>query len=221
MVDQLLDDRAQTLVEGKGVGFALGGDKSQIVAKIKKGATYASLSDQEKKTLGEQAGVGNAFATGEEVFGSIAGVYAKNPPNVSGKGAAAAAGQGGSPQQNMLDDMRTQGFKQLSQAALSATKGFSDAAEALKALGDLAKQVEGIGDQGGEAKFAQAAADAAGSFGEHVGEFGTQVTAFKGAVDALNVKAGLSNDDSRAMNRELNKMNSNNQTKSGPAGRGG
>ena len=91
--------------------------------------------------------------------------------------------------------MRTQGFKQLSQAALEATANFKTAADALKALGQLAKSVEDIGDQGGEGKFKTAAADAAGTFGESTMKFKDAVGAFADAVRSMNTRSGIYRSD--------------------------
>lgn len=192
MVDSMLDDRAATLLEGGGIGFTETG-RDALLKRVKKFGGKMSVKDltqSEQNTLGTGVTSGN-FNTISEVLGSLNQVYATNEPNAKSRVQNDMTGKGGGALMQTADDMRTQGFKQLSQAALEATKGFKSAADALKALGVLAKSVEGIGDNGGEGKFKGAAAASAESFGKATMQFDTSVSTFSKAVSVLASKAGL------------------------------
>ena len=192
LVDTLIKARTITNLQGGGAGLAAGVDASSIADKLAKGE---KLSTKEQLAY-NQASTLNGFAGGSEAMRAATAINTAEP-NAATKSAVAdnIAGKGGSDQQKMLDDMRTQGFKQLSQAALEATANFKTAGEALKALGALAKEVENVGDKGGEGKFKTAAADAAGTFGASTMKFERSVTDFVKAVDKMNAKSGLGNTD--------------------------
>ena len=203
MVDTLLHDRAATLLEGKGIGFAIGNadDRERILNNIKGGKT---LSKDDQLLLGKMASASGNFGTGTELASAVGAVFAGNEPNAKSRVANDIAGKGGGANMQTADDLRTQGFKQLSQAALEATKGFKTAADTLKALGVLAKSVENIGDTGGEGKFKGAAAASAESFGKATMQFDRSVDVFSKSISIFADKAGLRTEDAHD-NRENNK----------------
>lgn len=162
------------------------------------GVAADKIARGEKLTREEQlaynrASVLSGFAGGSEAMRAGQAIRTEEPNQVSkDKVTSAMKGELGTDQQRTLDDMRTQGFKQLSQAALEATAGFKDATQAIKALGALAKSVEGVGDAGGEGKFKTAAADSAGTFGKSTMTFKESVTEFQRAVDMLVKRSNIS-----------------------------
>lgn len=192
LVDTLIKARTITNIQGGAAGLATGVDASTIADKLSRGEKLT----QKEQLAYNQASTLNGFAGGAEAQRAATAVGAAGPNEATRASVAdAMAGKGGTDQQKTLDDMRTQGFKQLSQAALEATASFKTAADALKALGQMAKSVENIGDQGGEGKFKTAAADAAGSFGESTMKFKDAVGAFADAVRTMNTKSGIYRSD--------------------------
>lgn len=195
LVDKLIKARTITNLQGGGAGLAMGVDASSIADKL---AAGTPLTKAEQLAYNQSSTLGG-FAGGAEAQRAATAINSAEPTGATkDKIADAMAGKGGSDQQKMLDDMRTQGFKQLSQAAMEATANFKTAGEALKALGQLAKSVENVGDEGGEGKFKTAAADAAGTFGKSTMTFKTSVDDFTKAVQAMNSRAGLRGTDDSA-----------------------
>jgi len=206
MVNNLIKARLVTNLQAGGAGLAQGINASQLADSLMSGKRLEDLPNKEQLAIGKAARLGG-FSGAEEFVRSATAINTAEPTQTTkDKVASDMAGKGGSDQQKTLDDMRTQGFKQLSQAALEATANFKTAGDALKALGALAKSVENIGDQGGEGKFKTAAADASGTFGKSTMQFEKSVDRFSAAVEAINAKAGISNkDDTSAMMDKLNK----------------
>jgi hypothetical protein len=176
-------------------GLAQGYDVEAMAQKFERGE---QPNRKEQFLFNKGAGFMD-FGSGSEAQRASTAIIS-NEPNTAAKEATAARmkGEGGTEQQKMLDDMRTQGFKQLSQAALEATSSFKTAADALRALGSLAKEVENIGDTGGEGKFKTAAADAAGTFGKSTIQFEKSVSEFSKTVNALMNKSGLDSDPKKS-----------------------
>jgi hypothetical protein len=200
MVEQLTKARLITNLQGGGAGLATGVDAAAIADKI----TAGKPLNKAEQLAYNQASTLTGFAGGAEAQRAATAVVS-DEPNTMAKGRAILGmqGEGGSEQQKTLDDMRTQGFKQLSQAALEATASFKTAGDALKALGVLAKSVENIGDKGGEGKFKTAAADSAGTFGKSTMQFERSVSDFQAAVNAMMTKSGVSgtNDTARLLDK--------------------
>jgi hypothetical protein len=195
MVNNLIKARLVTNLQAGGAGLAQGINASQLADSLVSGKRLQDLPNNEQLAIGRAARLGG-FGGAEEFIRSATAINSAEPTAATKSTVADnIAGKGGSDQQKMLDDMRTQGFKQLSQAALEATTNFKTAGEALKALGQLAKQVENIGDTGGEGKFKTAASDAAGSFGKSTMKFEKSVDDFSKAIGRLNSKSGLSGAD--------------------------
>ena len=192
LVDSLVKARLITNLQGGSAGLATGVDATAIADKIQRGE---KLTQKEQLAYNQAATLGG-FGGGAEAQRAATALISQEPnKETTQRVQDAVAGKAGTDQQKMLDDMRTQGFKQLSQAALEATANFKTAADALKALGQLAKSVEDIGDQGGEGKFKTAAADAAGTFGESTMKFKDAVGAFADAVRSMNTRSGIYRSD--------------------------
>jgi hypothetical protein len=197
LIENLMKARTATLFEAGGSGLAVGLDVNYLTQKRQQNARYEDLDPKQKQLLAQTAQLARIAGGGEELY-RRAGAFYETGPNKLIKETAEKAikGELGTDQQKMLDEMRTQGFKQLSQAALEATKGFNSATDALKALGNLAKEVEKIGDVGGEGKFKTAAADAAGTFGKSTMQFEKSVENFSRAVSQMMTRSGISSADS-------------------------
>lgn len=195
-IDQLIKARSITNTQLGGAGIGLGVNASAIAEKRAAGIPLTHAEE----LLSNQAGTLAGFAGGSQARRAGGAILSEEPNQVTkAKVAGAMRGEGASDQQKMIDDMRTQGFKQLSQAAMEATTNFKTAADALKALGALAKSVENVGDKGGEGKFKGAAADAAGSFGASTIMFDKSVNEFSKAITLMVGKSGISSGENLDM----------------------
>lgn len=214
MVNNLIKARLVTNLQGGGAGLSQGINASQLADSILSGKRMSDLPNGDQLAIG-RAGRLAGFAGGDEFIRAATAINVGEPNSVAKTRVSEGfAGKGGTDQQQSLDDMRTQGMKQLSQAAVEATANFKTAADALKALGQLAKSVEGIGDQGGEGKFKTAAADSAGTFGKSTMQFERSVDLFTKAISDLVSKSGISgNDDSAAL---LDRIKKNTSRQSAP-----
>jgi hypothetical protein len=186
-VGSLIDLKSQSIIEGGGLGFGL--DSASLLSKIKSGK---QLTKEEELQLGKAAEFGGFKGGAAELTAQIRGNYFQPDPNSKKATEQAMKGEGGSDILKQLDTMRTSGFKQLSEAALQATKQFGSAAQALKTLGDMTANLEKFGASGGEGKFATAAADSAVTFGKSTVQFEKSVGAFDIAVGKLINASGLS-----------------------------
>lgn len=217
MVNNLIKARMITNLQAGGAGLAQGINASQLADSLMSGKRMQDLPNNEQLAVGKAARLAG-FSGADEFVRSATAINTEAPNEVTkGKVAGAMKGEGGSDQQKMLDDMRTQGFKQLSQAASEATANFKTAADALKALGQLSKSVENIGDQGGEGKFKTAAADSAKTFGEGANKFKTSVDDFTKAVNSMVGGSGLSR--ANDSNKLLENMQKDTTAKQGPPGK--
>ncbi len=201
VVQQLIANQTMTVLEGRGKGLGLmdADTRESIANKIGRGESFEKLSRREQKSLNEVANF-SGYASGEEMFRSAGATGAKGAtPQNKQQAAKDMAGEGGSDSLKTWDNLRTSGFKQLSEQALQATKTMEKFGGALKVLVDMNDKLEKFGSSGGEAKFSTAAVDAAASFGEHTVKFGTAVGAFDTAVQKMMTGAGLnSKEDPRA-----------------------
>lgn len=190
-IQGLLESSLYTLAEGGGAGFALGtsAQRQNIVAAFKDPNKAGKLSDEEKTLLGKMGyGVG---ISGLELLGAGQAVLnAKNDEGSGKKVSDALAGKGGDDLFRKLDDLRTSGFKQLSEQASQAQKTMQAFGGALENLVKMNKELEDFGARGGEAKFSTAAKDAADSFGKSTVLFDSSVKAFTGAVAGM-ISSGL------------------------------
>lgn len=212
LVNNLIKARLVTNLQAGGAGLAQGINASALADSILSGKRMSDLPNNDQLAIGRAARL-SGFAGADEFMRAATAITTNEPNQVTtDKVKGAFAGAGGSEQQKMLDDMRTQGFKQLSQAALEATTNFKTAADALKALGALAKSVENIGDTGGEGKFKTAAADSAKTFGEGANKFKVSVDDFTKAVNIMVQNSGISG-NAADNSRLLKNLDQNNRKK--------
>lgn len=210
LVDNLMKARLITNLQMGGAGIALGIDAEALADKVMRGEKLSSKEQLQFNKAANFAGV----AIGSQALRTATGIT-NEEPNAIGKEKAGKAlrGDAGDELMKTLDDMRTQGFKQLSAAALEATAGFKNATEALKSLGLLAKESENAVDQGAESKFKTAAAKSAGSLGKDTVIFNESVNTFSLAVDKLVKMSDMSKgDNAQAL---LNSLLNRNYTKLG------
>lgn len=190
-VDNLIKARLITNLQAGGAGIATGIDASRLASDMMSGKKLSDFTRGQQAVIGQGATLAG-FSGASEFLRSATAINSPEPnKGTTAKVAGALAGEGGSDQQKTLDDMRTQGFKQLSQAAREATVDFKSAGDALKALGVLAKGVEEFGDKGGEGKAKVAASEAAGSFSKSTLKFETSVEQFSKAVNGIMNKSGM------------------------------
>ena len=201
IVSGALDYKANSILEAGGAGLAQGVDSDALRKKIQSGG---KLSDSERLQLGRIAQFGG-YSGADELISQVKGL-SDTPNAVAKSGAAKAmAGEGGTDSQKTWDNLRTSGFKQLSEQALQATKTMEKFGGALKVLVDMNDKLEKFGGSGGEGKFATAAADAAESFGKHTIRFGDAVGAFDVAVSKMMSQSGL-NSSGMDGQREVDKL---------------
>lgn len=215
-LDQMLVNQTSQMFTGSG-GVALGSAQARqhLTEMAVGGQGYKDLSLTEKKLVGQ---IGSTSGlTGEEFFNTAAGLRnAKNDPNAVGKKDAALAGSAGGEMQKTLDDMRTSGFAQLSEAAKQATKDFNNAGEAIKALGELVKNIESRGDNEGD--FADAGAKSAATFGRDAVVFGKAANKLDQVADKLLQVVGINNRADVSPPAIMEKLKSVTDFKHGPKG---
>lgn len=207
VVQQLITNQTMTVLEGRGKGLGLmdADTRESIAAKIGKGQGFDALSKREQKSINEVANF-SGYGSGEEMFRSAGAVSNKSQtPQNKTQAAAAMSGEGGSESMKTWDNLRTSGFKQLSEQALQATKTMEKFGGALKVLVDMNDKLEKFGGSGGEGKFSTAAADAAASFGEHTVKFGEHVGAFGRSIQDMMTRAGTNNSGFDGQ-KEVNKL---------------
>lgn len=177
----------------------MGLNAESILDKINKG----TLSGQELMDF-------NAGASrlrkggGAELIREVQGVAA---PIVNGQtGKDLTSGTGPDDVKKQMDTLRTSGFKQLSEAAASASEKLGGFTSALKTFTDLQSKFE-KGGMGNEETFSTAASDFAKSFGTSTGRFQDSVTKFEVAVSNLGKKAGLSSNSNPIMPEGITNLN--------------
>jgi hypothetical protein len=208
LVSQLSTARVMTNLTQGGTGIATGASQyadkfarevandpstvERLIAAQKTGKYESNSQKQFLQSSAEAAGLQKVGL--DEYLRSAAGVVGKSDTNSVGKASDAMKDEGGSGTLKTLDDLRTSGFKQLSeaalQAALQATKSLGGTAAALKTLAELSGNFEKMGASGAEGKFSTAAGDSAATFGSAATKFDVAVDRFAGIME----KAGLGKD---------------------------
>jgi hypothetical protein len=202
LVQNLVTGRLITNLQMGGSGVGLGLDAEALAEKRISGQAFTRQEDLLFKRAARLAEVG----IGDQALRAATAVISDEPNSATKqKAGKALSGEAGDELMKTLDDMRTQGFKQLSAAALEATAGFKNATEALKALGLLAKESENAVDKGAEGKFKDAGAKSAGDFGNSTVVFKDSVSVFKETVDKLIATAGMNKEDKGWVNWIMNK----------------
>jgi hypothetical protein len=205
LVENLQISRQIKNLQMGGPGMALGVDAEALTEKIIKKIPFEREEDLILNLASRLADVG----TGAQAKRAATAITSDEPNSATKqKAGKALSGEAGDELMKTLDDMRTQGFKQLSAAALEATAGFKNATEALKALGLLAKESENAVDKGAEGKFKDAGAKSAGDFGKSTVVFEkleVSVSNLTKRMDKLIETAGMNKDDSQFINWIMNK----------------
>lgn len=182
-VDTVLTEKERQLLRPG--GLAINADLEGLRKRFKEG----KLSDQDNIALGQIAELQQRRGGADELKRELAGIKA---PNVaSDVGAGLTAGTGADDLKKQMDTLRTSGFKQLSEAAASASDNLQKFGGALKVFTDLQNKFE-EGGKGNEASFSTAASDMAKDFKASTGIFKDSVGQFEAAVKILSNRAGLS-----------------------------
>lgn len=186
IVSGALAYKGNSILEAGGVGLAYGVDSDKLRSRIQNGE---NISKSDNLKLGKIAAL-SGFSGADELKSQISGLNATPSGEAKNQAAAGLKGEGGSATLKTLDDLRTSGFKQLSEAALQATKTLGGAKAALQEIAALNSQFEKIGATGGEGKFKDAAAVSAETFGKSTQQFEVAV----GKFDSIMDRAGLGKD---------------------------
>lgn len=208
IVSSLISDRKATVLTGK-AGLAYGVDAEEI----NKAHSFSDLSESAQLKLGANATRSGVAGGGEALFrmGKAFDELQGSNPNASKKAGSALAGEAGGANQKELDNVRTAGMAQLSKAAAEAASTLGTTTQAVKALGDMIRNIE---KQGNEKEFGSAASRAALS-GESQKVFSHATDKFSTAVDKLIDGGGLGNRKDINPGKILDKMKDD-FTKSGP-----
>lgn len=186
LVQSLLDADQREILEGGGAAFGVGMDVNKVQDKMKRGEKL----DRNETKLVAQSAIGAGFSGGDELTNSMKAVSATN--SKAGVDGASTAISGGGPNdiKKQMDELRTSGFKQLSEAAGTASTQLKDFGGALKVFTDLTQKYE-KGGMGNEKEFSTAASNFAKDFTISTGKFDGSVSRFEEAVKVLSDKAGL------------------------------
>lgn len=230
-MSSIIEARLATTLTGGSVGIATGagqfadrvaGDLAGGRLTIDQLAKRQGLNKYQSSfadSLAQAAGLQNMGF--EEYVRGATGIIAKTDPNAKDLSAKTLAGDAGGANMRMLDDMRTSGFKQLSEAAKSAAESLGGTKKAMDALSELTKSIENLNRDGGlEKRFSTAAADSAGSFGKATTKLDIAADKLITAADIIINKSGISNDSgSSAADKAINKINSKLDSQSGSSKR--
>jgi hypothetical protein len=177
----LMEKQKQILRPG---GLAINAD----LEGIRRRANEGKLSGQDDLALGQIAELQGRKGGRGELLRELTGITA---PNIApGAGQAIMSGQGGDDIKKQMDTLRTSGFKQLTEAAASASKDLEKFGGALKVFSDLQNKFE-EGGVGNEKGFSTAASEMARDFKASTVVFKDSVGDFAAAVKELSNKAGL------------------------------
>lgn len=181
-------------------GLAINADTEGLRKRIKDG----TLNDQDTTQLGQIAQLQGRKGGAEELIREIKGVGTPNVSGVAGKELTEGKGDGKSLKEQM-DNLRTSGFKQLSEAAAFASDNLQKFGGALKVFTDLQQKFE-QGGKGNESEFSTAASKFASDFKASTGQFGNSVNQFEVAVKALSNSAGLRSNGIPAVPNQVTDM---------------
>lgn len=146
-----------------------------------------TLSDKEKAQVASGAVLGGRTGFGE-LEREVKGVTVANA--VPGAGEDLTGKPGPDDLKKQMDLLRTSGFKQLTEAAATASTQLGGFAKAVKTFNDLQTKFEKDG-RANENEFTGAASKMAKEFTVSVGRFDTATTKYEEASAAMMVAAGL------------------------------
>ena len=180
-VNQLLSLKETSLYEGAGAGLVHGLDVEAIKRKQKQGIP---LNANEEISISQTA-IDIGMAGGRQLKLQGDALNSKIDPGMLKAAQVGTAGEGGDATLKTLDNLRTSGFKQLSEAASQAATSVGGAATALKTLVDILAPLEKAGATGKEGEMSTAASKSAATFGAATTTFDTAVNKFNTKIDAL------------------------------------
>jgi hypothetical protein len=173
---------AQAFTGAGALAYGTNEIRESLLKKALSGTDFSKLTDEEKATLGKM-GKAAGNLTGEEYYNTVRGI--KEAQVTTGtKGADAAAGKGADSLKTLVDDLRTSGLKQASEAIKSAAEKLEKFGGALQVFTELQKKYEEGGVKN-EEDFAQAAATMAKDFKVSIGKFDTATTKYEQASQAI------------------------------------
>ncbi len=188
LVQKLLEADQREILEGGGAAFGVGMNVNTVQDKLNRGE---KLSRAEQAQLGQTA-VGAGFSGANELLASRGAITSSNSAEAA-KNASDASNDMGNPAdlKKTIDNLRTSGFQQLTQAAQQAATGLggiNKAVETFVALND--KYAADAAEN--EKVFATAASDFSKNFGTSTERFDKAVTKFEATMKDLSRIAGLS-----------------------------
>lgn len=195
-INAMLEDKERQLI--RPMTIASGLDEEKTLRQLKAG----TLSSKDRDTLGTYAGLTGRTGLGE-VERELGTIQGKGVPNEKGKAIMDGTGIDPKSTKAITDDLRTGGFKQLSEAAATAANRLKDFGGALEVFAKLQAGFEKNG-MGNEKGFTTAAADMATSFSTSTGMFKDSVGEFATAVQLLTDKTGVKSNGSAVKPRFMN-----------------
>jgi hypothetical protein len=168
-VEQLITNRQTKVLEAGGAGLIQANQIPGLLARIKSKGEYNKLNDKDKDTVNTIAGL-ERIQTGTEVQGEdiVKRVVGAGTRAGTGDGKGVFSDKNVGTLQKSMDDLRTQGFVQLSTAASAAAKSLDQIAGAgkgIEALVTAFKEVEktiGTTEKGAATAAARGAAGGKG-----------------------------------------------------------
>jgi hypothetical protein len=212
-LQNMLTNQTEQMFTGSGA-LAFGDNKTRdaLVKSSLSGKGYSQLSEKEKSALGK-IGMTSGL-TGEEYYNTSMGI---NKPVNQGTEALSTKKITDDPKdlKNQMDQLRTSGFKQLSESAISASKDLEKFGGALKVFAELQKQFE-KGGVDTEKQFSTAGGDFAKDFKTSIGKFDTATSEYAKASAAMMRAANLISNGVPVLPNSF--MNGTNQSKDQKAG---
>ena len=193
----------QSFTGGGALAFGNNTQRESLAADAKGGKSYSKLTKEEKDLLGKM-GTSQGI-NGDEYYNAAAGIKnTKVADPVTGKGFA-GSDAGADSTKNKADDLRTSGFKQMSEAALTAATQLEKFGGAMKVFTELTKSYEKGGKKNEEA-FSGAGAKMASEFSTSIGLFKDATGDYQKASNAI-VKALTGSNGNPVKPEFLDRMN--------------
>lgn len=176
--------------EGQGTATGYDLEKLRIKATSKEGIVPGTEEYRQMGTIATRQGRSGA----DELIRELKGVQAPNVAGTAGKALTTESGPDDLKKQT--DQLRTSGFKQLTEAAQQASTTLGGFTGAMKTFMELQAKFEKEGAEN-EKVFSDAASKFASSFETSTGRFDKSVTTFEKSMAEL-VKAGGLNSSGKA-----------------------
>ena len=185
LATKMVDLKQRQVAEGSGVANALGGLDEETYQKLKAGTlSNKDIGYDKAARIASLIGYGNVDEYGNAIrAGDVNAVPGTKLQELKDKGAGEET--------KKADFLRTDQFKQLSQAAGSAATNLSKIGDALTIFTELQTKYSKDGDKT-EQTFSKSAVEAADSFKNSTGTFDKTVTRLESVVNAWAKQAGIS-----------------------------